>query len=310
VLAGKPCGAGNGALEELTMIPVPVPVPVELKTTCLFAPNAVLIAPDTYVADACGERECAFCQSHHRTKPWGVTYLPGGASREATRSEVATQAAAIERAQREASLAAKGGTHTIAYHEYRGTSTAARVAEEARRLAAEGFEVFVLDLEVTMPAVHFELLDDEGRKGLCPGFVEMAHDYVHKLFFPEIEGHCMTTHGVRFMPAGLSIGGDYWKKLSDLDWQKLFTTERGDGVPLFVALKELIEQTYAPDYLLIAAPGGITEIGGGVFQLLADEVRLLPPIDKASEWGTREAIRAMQISPRLLDTALAIVEIH
>lgn len=198
---------------------------------------------------------------------------------------------------------------TITFYAYKGgTGRTLALTKAADFLAddGDGKRVFVLDLDLEAPGLHFKLLDSVQRANLCPGFIELAHAFVFDGCLPTIEGHAVgitrphKKGEVLLMPAGQALSGEYWKKLTHLHWQELFGKDLGDGVPLFLELKDRIHETFKPDYLLVDSRTGITEIGGAALTLLPDDVVCLFSHNDESLWGTREAIRAISKTPRLL----------
>src|SRR5262249_35867502 len=104
---------------------------------------------------------------------------------------------------------------------------------------------------------------------------------------------------IHFMPAGRSLGDEYWKTLSSkLNWQTLFEGDLPEAPAFFLWLKEQVEEKIKPDYFLIDARTGVTEVGGAALTLLPDDIVLLFSNNPESLWGTREAIRAIRRVPR------------
>lgn len=189
---------------------------------------------------------------------------------------------------------------TITFYAYKGgTGRTLALAKAANFLADDGHKVFIVDLDLEAPGLHFKLFDGMPPEDLCPGFVELAHSYVYDGYFPPMEDHAVRIKRssekgeIRLMPAGRALAGDYWKALTRLHWQELFEKDIGDGVPLFLELQERIEETFHPDILLIDARTGVTEVGGAALTLLPDDVVCLFSNNPESKWGTREAIRAI-----------------
>lgn len=196
---------------------------------------------------------------------------------------------------------------TITFYAYKGgTGRTLALTKAAGFLADEGKRVFILDLDLEAPGLHFKLLDNIQREALCPGFVELAHQYVDDGYWASIDGHYVRVNRasekggeVLLMPAGRAFSADYWQKLTKLNWQELFGSERGTGVPLFLELRDKIRESCDPEFLLIDARTGITEVGGAALTLLPDAVVCLLSNNPESKWGTREAIRTIARTPRL-----------
>ena len=101
------------------------------------------------------------------------------------------------------------------------------------------------------------------------------------------------------MPAGKVPSAQYWRTLAQLNWHELFYSESAKGVPLFLELKERIENEFAPEFLLIDSRTGITEIGGVATSVLADTVVCLLINNPENLEGAREVLRSIRRSPRL-----------
>lgn len=200
---------------------------------------------------------------------------------------------------------------TITFYAYKGgTGRTLALTKAARFLAKAGKRVFVLDLDLEAPGLHFKLLDEEQRRDLCPGLVELAHEYKHAGTLSSLDHHYVRVKPepgakgeILLMPAGRALSNDYWRKLTELDWQQMFGDKDGHGIPLFLRLRELIQDACDPDYLLIDARTGVTEVGGAALTLLADAVVCLFSNNEESKWGTREAIWTIAESDRLPEMA-------
>ena len=98
---------------------------------------------------------------------------------------------------------------------------------------------------------------------------------------------------ITLMPAGNVVASAYWKRLGELNWHDLFYTEGSKGLLFFLELKERIRAEFKPDFLLIDARTGITEIGGVATTLLADQVVCLLLNNRENLEGAREVIRGI-----------------
>jgi tetratricopeptide (TPR) repeat protein len=101
------------------------------------------------------------------------------------------------------------------------------------------------------------------------------------------------------MPAGSSPSPDYWRELAQINWRGLFYADAPKGVALFLDLKKWIEKQYKPDFLLIDARTGITEIGGTATTILADKVICLLLNNRENLEGAREVLRSIKRAKRL-----------
>jgi hypothetical protein len=103
---------------------------------------------------------------------------------------------------------------------------------------------------------------------------------------------------IHLLPAGAAPSSAYWKKLAKLDWHQLFYAENPEGVPIFLEWKAMIEEVYNPDFLLLDARTGITEMGGVATTVLADQVVFLMLGTREHLEGSRAIMRSMRALQR------------
>lgn len=85
--------------------------------------------------------------------------------------------------------------------------------------------------------------------------------------------------------------------LSEISWQKLFY--QGDyGDLFFLELKERIENSIKPDFLLIDSRTGITEVGGICTTLVPDKVVFLICNNEENKEGARLILRSLRKAER------------
>lgn len=83
------------------------------------------------------------------------------------------------------------------------------------------------------------------------------------------------------IPAGQYLKSEYYKKLSQLDWNLIFSEHR-NGVAFFQQFLACIEKELQAEYVIIDSRTGITEIAGLCTQQLADEVIILSSLSGES----------------------------
>ncbi len=199
---------------------------------------------------------------------------------------------------------------TITFYSYKGgVGRTLALANTARMLAKRGRKVFVLDLDLEAPGLHFKLLTGAERSRIKRGFVDLAYDY----FLGDEGVHVSASHPVTeyiqevpssegkiwLMPAGDPSSEEYWKRMAGLQWSSRFRADSSEGFLFFLELKRRIEEECAPDVLLIDARTGVTEIGGVALTLLPDQVVCFFVNNAESIEGTREIIRSI---PRSMPT--------
>ena len=74
------------------------------------------------------------------------------------------------------------------------------------------------------------------------------------------------------MWAGTAPDANYWRMLSQVNWYDLFYGNEPVGVPFFLELQQRISREFNPDFVLIDARTGITDMGGVAITLLPDTV--------------------------------------
>jgi len=170
---------------------------------------------------------------------------------------------------------------TITFYSYKGgVGRSLLVANAAKYLSTLGKKVFALDLDLEAPGLHYKFeLGADTVQTIAPGLVDILAYFKKTDRFPnslanyvtevEVDGGAEVIH---IMRAGAAPLGEYWRTLSDIDWHDLFYGADPVGAMFFLELKELLRQEFDPDFLLIDARTGITEMGGVATTLLADTV--------------------------------------
>lgn len=175
---------------------------------------------------------------------------------------------------------------TITFYSYKGgVGRSLALANIATYLARFGQKVCLLDFDLEAPGLHYKFQNNI-QKPIEQGIVDYIHHYtvydelpdnlkdyaVEILLKSEQKGK---NPKITLIPAGNIAHGEYWKKLTALDWKSMFYDEDGEGLPLFLEIKERIKKTFKPDFLLIDSRTGITEISGISTSILADVLLFL-----------------------------------
>ena len=98
---------------------------------------------------------------------------------------------------------------------------------------------------------------------------------------------------IQIMNAGTAPDADYWKSLSQINWYDILYGQFPVGVPFFLELKERIRSELEPDFLLIDARTGITEMGGIATTILPDTVVCLGLASREHLQGLRAVMRGI-----------------
>src|SRR5580698_3772771 len=171
---------------------------------------------------------------------------------------------------------------TITYYSYKGgVGRTLLVANTARYLSTLGKTVFALDLDLEAPGLHykFELGAEPKPSPTDSGVVDILVQFLKGNPLPQRLNNFVSqvevaagAGSIHIMNAGTAPSGGYWRLLSQVNWYELFYGNRPMGVPFFLELKERIRLSYNPDFFLIDARTGITEMGGIATTLLPDSV--------------------------------------
>lgn len=203
----------------------------------------------------------------------------------------------------------KAGMRTIAFYSYKGgVGRSLTVANVAMYLARLGKNVFVVDMDLEAPGLHYKFKRREPT--IRQGMVDILYDFQTSGYPPEsLEPYVIdvspegeSVGKVHLLPAGAGPTPAYWKKLAKLDWYKMFyieEPEEPEGVPMFLELRAFIEEDYKPDFLLLDARTGITEMGGVAITVLADQVVFLMLSTQEHLEGSRAVMRSLQKLTRI-----------
>ena len=101
------------------------------------------------------------------------------------------------------------------------------------------------------------------------------------------------------MPAGPAPQVKYWSALKELGEKLHLGDSSGRGVMALLDLQGRIADELKPDYLLIDARTGITELGGLATTILADTVVCMFAANQESLDGTVTVVEALKAAPRL-----------
>lgn len=182
---------------------------------------------------------------------------------------------------------------TITFYSYKGgVGRTLAAANFAVYLAKLGRKTVVVDFDLEAPGIDakfanfFELELPAEQKGL----LDYILDYQQKNTDPgsiepiSFQIPIESQKGIAplwLIPAGQYLSDSYYRKLSQLDWNFLFSKER-DGVAFFQQFLARIEKELKADFVIIDSRTGITEIAGLCTQQLPDEVVMLSSLSSES----------------------------
>ena len=185
----------------------------------------------------------------------------------------------------------------VAFYSYKGgVGRTVSLVNVAWSLAKRGKRVLLMDMDLEAPDLHgFPGLRTTDE--LSPGVVEYASHYAALGECPPIEEYVRSvpfdsSEGGKLwvMPAG-RLDEDYQRSMSHLRWRHLHR-EFGTG-PFVATLKQAIEHTYRPQYVLIDSRTGFSDAGGLSTHQLASQVVLVFNLTKACLEGTARAYRSI-----------------
>ena len=196
---------------------------------------------------------------------------------------------------------------TFTFYSYKGgTGRSLLLANTAHHIARLGKRVVAMDLDFEAPGLHYKLnispvtVPERGAVDYLlaaaqgEGPPKSLLDYVIPVPLP------LGTQGsLHLISAGSAPTGEYWKALTALLRQDLFTNPEGSGLAAVLELKARIEEELRADFLLIDSRTGVTELAGVTTAVLADKVVCLMLANRESQAGARAVLRSLRHAPRL-----------
>jgi MinD-like ATPase involved in chromosome partitioning or flagellar assembly len=187
---------------------------------------------------------------------------------------------------------------TITFYSYKGgVGRTLALANIAKRLAEFGKKVCILDFDLEAPGLHIKLENQISKQGLQSGIVDYIYDFSSTGDIPgDISKYATRLRSPKnmvFIAAGNPSSNEYWKKLAQINWWKLFYSDQSEGIPFFLDLKERIKEKYKPDYLLIDSRTGITELSAITISILADSVVFFSANNKENINGCKHVLRSI-----------------
>lgn len=184
------------------------------------------------------------------------------------------------------------------------------LANAARFLATLGKGVVALDFDFEAPGLHYKLGVEQKTTsrsgnvgGAVPYLVATANDASSP---PPLQKHMVPLAvppgeqgWLSLMPAGPAPHAKYWTALKELGEKLHLGDPSGQGFMALLDLKGRIAEELKPDYLLIDARTGITELGGLATTILADTVVCMFAANQESLDGTVTVVEALRSAPRL-----------
>lgn len=190
---------------------------------------------------------------------------------------------------------------TITFYSYKGgVGRTLALSNIAKRLAEFGKKVCILDFDLEAPGLQIKLENQIPKQGIQTGIVDYIYEFssngILSNDISKYETHLKFPQNMHFIAAGNTQTNDYWMKLTQINWWKLFYSEQSEGIPFFLDLKEKIRMKYEPDYLLIDSRTGITELSAITISLLADSVVFFAANNKENIQGCKHVLKSISNS--------------
>jgi len=152
----------------------------------------------------------------------------------------------------------------VTFYSYKGgVGRTSALVNVAYRLVRRGKRVFVLDFDLEAPGIDSYGLAKTDIN--TPGLVEYISAFTTTGKVPDLRDFVLDstlagTAGKLFLMRGGRKDNDYKSALGQLDWKILYRQRK--GFFLIENLKAAIDQLFKPDYLLVDARTGLTDISG------------------------------------------------
>lgn len=213
---------------------------------------------------------------------------------------------------------------TITFYSFKGgVGRSLMLSNMALWLADEmKAKVCVIDFDLEAPGLPYKFEDlqnpiDQERLAKTEGIVEYIDEFNQTGYppadFTRFYLPFTTSKGnpITLIPAGNLQEADYWRKLFDINWQKLFehdaATGYSKGLLLLEDLKGRIEAELAPDFLLIDSRTGLTETASITLKLMADKAILVGINNRENQDGLFWVLRSLHADPASRDLPYHLV---
>lgn len=192
-------------------------------------------------------------------------------------------------------------TRFVAFYSYKGgVGRTLALANCARAMAASGKQVVLLDFDLEAPGLHHFPTLKPGKN--AAGFVEYLqacldgqppdslNDYVHPC-----PGQKEDKGRAWIMPAGQHDNPAYLEFLNHMNWADFYSEQV--GYQILENLRGHLMEQFQPDYVLMDARTGLSEIGGIATHQLADIVVLLFNLNEQNLHGAHRVFHSVKHSP-------------
>ncbi len=198
-----------------------------------------------------------------------------------------------------------------------GVGRSMAVINVAGIIAARGFQVLVIDMDLEAPGLSFLAASAGAEKKSAqpqPGFVDLLLDAVDRSVKGDLFGlkptRIMDNYSapftlprgfrtnpggkLRIMPAG-RLDSDYAKRLDRLDLPTRY--REGTGLALVKAFKQVVQSARRFDYVLVDSRTGFSDESGICTRDLADCLMVVSGLNRQNVEGTSRFLSALRNSP-------------
>jgi tetratricopeptide (TPR) repeat protein len=184
----------------------------------------------------------------------------------------------------------------VTFYSYKGgVGRTSALVNVAYRLARGGKRVFVIDFDLEAPGIDsYGLAKTEIN---APGLVEYISAFTATGKVPDLVDFVQhstlqgTSGKLFFMPGGKKDDA-YKSALGQLDWKVLYQQRK--GFLLVENLKAAILELFKPDYLLVDARTGLTDVSGICTLQLPDLVVLLFSLNEQNITGVSTVLKSIK----------------
>lgn len=191
----------------------------------------------------------------------------------------------------------------ITFYSYKGgVGRTLACANFGLYLAKTGQSVFLVDMDFEAPGLDskFPNIDITQTE---TGIIDQFHAFLQSSPIPELKAQRVPLPddvekaggSLCLIPAGNYLESDYFKKISNINWDCFLYDET--GMAFCLDLLQRIETEFEPDVLVIDSPNGLSKNSGLCTQIYPDAVLLFTSASPESLNGTDRIYKKIKNSP-------------
>ncbi len=190
-------------------------------------------------------------------------------------------------------------SYYVTFYSYKGgVGRTLALVNTAFSLARRGHSVFIWELDLEARSLLqlpvFAGLRSKAQGGTIDILAAPLADLVGQVapFVLDYEDEKDPGIRMRVLPAGVT-GKRYLERFNAVKWDVLFGGERTNGSELLEALRQAIDRTYTPQFVLIDSRTGLTDVGAICSAQLPDTVVLVYTLSHQGIEGAEEVQAAL-----------------